>query len=324
MEEKPNQIIKIPIQNFNVNNFASNSKEFLNLDTLAFRDGSMLSIPVSVIKGSNGPVVCMIAGQHGIELTGIYSVQKLAMDIDPNEVNGTLIIIPIGNPPAVIVQSRNSPIDSLNMNRQFPGNPNGQPTSVLAYKLFKHILVKSNILFDIHSGGVGEYLCHGRVIYKELLDLAKNLNFGIYHIIPKKRGTLLYTATINNIQAISIEAGEGRRVSLKQSELLIEGIKNFLRSQRILNGKAEINKEQTVFRDYTVVRAQESGFLDLKVSLGQEIKEGDVLANIFKVHPPKFSQVFSPVTGKILYRRTDSLLNEGDTIVRMYSQRSKA
>ena len=95
-------------------------------------------IPLTLVNGSRpGPRVVITAGVHGGEFTPIDAAVRLADRLDPDEVHGQVIICPVANPPAVYQGRLNiSPVDGVNLNRVFPGDPAGGPTERLAAWLF--------------------------------------------------------------------------------------------------------------------------------------------------------------------------------------------
>ena len=112
-----------------------------------------LQIPVTVIRNGDGPTLTMIAGSHGDEYEGPITLMRIAAELDAARINGRLILIPCLNLPAVEAATRLSPIDQLNMNRVFPGNPSGSITQKIADYISRHIISESDIVLDLHSGG---------------------------------------------------------------------------------------------------------------------------------------------------------------------------
>jgi len=112
-----------------------------------------LPLPVVSIKHGSGPTVLLMAGNHGDEYEGQVALCTLARSIAPECVTGQLIILPMANAPAARAGLRTSPLDGGNLNRSFPGDPNGSPTAVIAHYIEHELLRRSDFLLDIHSGG---------------------------------------------------------------------------------------------------------------------------------------------------------------------------
>src|SRR3954464_2918390 len=94
-----------------------------------------------------------MAGNHGDEYEGQVALGRLIRDLDPGAVRGRVIILPSANFPAAMAGSRTSPLDEGNLNRSFPGDPNGGPTAQIAYYIESELLPRCDFVLDIHSGG---------------------------------------------------------------------------------------------------------------------------------------------------------------------------
>jgi len=119
-------------------------------------DGSAwgcIMIPVSVIKNGDGPTALLTGGNHGDEYEGITSLLKLANTLQPESIQGRVIIVPAMNYPAVQNGTRTSPIDKGNMNRSFPGRPDGSMTERVADYFQRYLVPICDYALDLHSGG---------------------------------------------------------------------------------------------------------------------------------------------------------------------------
>lgn len=110
-------------------------------------------IPIAVIKNGSGPTALLVGGNHGGEYEGPVSLLKLSRELQAEEVQGRIIILPALNLPAVLAGERVSPIDGRDMNRSFPGIPNGTLTQVIAHYVHEVILPLCDVVLDLHAGG---------------------------------------------------------------------------------------------------------------------------------------------------------------------------
>ncbi len=110
-------------------------------------------VPIACIVGKPGPTALLVAGIHGDEFEGPVALSRLIEGITPDQITGRLIILPSFNCPAVIASQRVSPLDGRNMNRVFPGDPDGGPTDMLADFLMSVLLPEADFVIDLHSGG---------------------------------------------------------------------------------------------------------------------------------------------------------------------------
>ena len=110
-------------------------------------------IPITVVKNGHGPTALLFGGNHGDEYEGPVALLKLARALQPEQVQGRVIIVPMLNRPALEAGTRLSPIDGKNMNRAFPGERNGSITSVIAHYVTHALFPLADLVVDIHSGG---------------------------------------------------------------------------------------------------------------------------------------------------------------------------
>ncbi len=110
-------------------------------------------IPLAVISNGRGPTVILEAGNHGDEYEGPITLGELLRELDPGEVSGRIIFLPAVNTPAVDAGRRTSPVDGLNLNRTFPGNPAGTITEQISAYVSNVIMPLGDAFVDLHSGG---------------------------------------------------------------------------------------------------------------------------------------------------------------------------
>src|ERR1700759_1069709 len=110
-------------------------------------------IPITVIRRGDGPTALLTGGNHGDEYEGPIALSKLASTLKSGEVSGRVIIVPFMNYPAFKAASRTSPVDAGNLNRSFPGKPDGSVTEKIADYFQRHLLPLADYVLDIHAGG---------------------------------------------------------------------------------------------------------------------------------------------------------------------------
>ncbi len=110
-------------------------------------------IPIAVIKHGSGPTVILQGGNHGDEYEGPIALGEMIRELDPGSVSGRIIFLPALNLPAVLAGRRTSPVDGLNLNRTFPGDPIGTITQQISAYVSDVILPLGDAYVDLHSGG---------------------------------------------------------------------------------------------------------------------------------------------------------------------------
>jgi predicted deacylase len=308
----------------------------------AFRKDTMFTItsdtketylPVTVIKGKEkGPVFSIVAGIHGYEYPPIIAIQELLNEIKPENVKGTLIIIPIANVEAF--QKRTpfiNPLDEKNLNNAFPGSPNGTPTDQIANIITKEIISNSNIFLDIHGGDANEdllpFVCYyDRKDRPENTKLAHDLSIQsqIDHIVSypynlTSSETAKYAfkqATQQGITALSIEAGKLGTVQKENVEMIKTAVYNMLESSgNYIRSKSKIKKSKAIFfnqQDY--IKVPENGIFYSGLKSGDKVKKNQVLGYITDEFGKKKQDIISKTDGIILYKIGTPPVNKDETL----------
>jgi predicted deacylase len=112
-----------------------------------------IPIPIVVLKNGDGPTALFLSGNHGDEYEGQVALCNLAKSLDPARIRGRVILLPAANFPAAMAGRRTSPIDEGNLNRSFPGDPDGTVTQQIAYYIEHELVPLADLVCDLHSGG---------------------------------------------------------------------------------------------------------------------------------------------------------------------------
>ena len=118
-------------------------------------NGHDVELVVHVIRGAkDGPKLAMFGGVHGDEPLGTEAVRRSLEQIDPEQLTGTIVAVPVANPYAFEAGKRVTPLDGLNLNRIIPGDSGGSLTEQLAAKLAGILDDGVTHFIDYHSGGI--------------------------------------------------------------------------------------------------------------------------------------------------------------------------
>jgi predicted deacylase len=126
-------------------------------------DGRSREIPLLVCHGAKGgPVLWINGATHGDEPEGAFSIFRLFEGLDASDVSGTVVGVPALNVPAFEAGKRGDPLDtfSYDMNRLYPGSPDGYPTERAAWAHWEAMRDACDLQIAIHSGGEHSYLAH--------------------------------------------------------------------------------------------------------------------------------------------------------------------
>lgn len=198
----------------------------------------VIPIPIAVISNGRGPTVLLEGGNHGDEYEGPIALGEIIRDLDPGLVSGRLIIIPAINLPAVKAGLRTSPIDKLNFNRTFPGDPNGAPTQQISAYVNDVLFPLADAFLDLHSGGSSLAMIPSAIIEPvddprhQERNIAAVRAFGAPMIVAiDNRGdtrTATSAAARAGLTVVGTEMAGGGTVSIDALTLCRRGVRNVL------------------------------------------------------------------------------------------------
>jgi len=281
------------------------------------RDGSPLTMPAMVLSdGGDRPRMVLLAGQHGNEWNGPWVLHKLANGLDPIEIRGTLVILPVTNPLAFNEASRVSAADGIDLNRTYGGGNPRKPTEHLGQVLWSSVFSHTDYLVDLHSGGPGEYLPFAAAPNGVDIEMAQSLNLPFIHLPGTiKAGHLVHACQQSGVHAVLVEFGGGRSLDMQYHQQVVDGLKNLMRSVGMLDSEPLPGTEPYIFRHKDIVSSPCPGFFDLAVELGQRVREGDRLGFVTPILSGSAVEVKSPRDGIAIYVRRELSVGEYDSLV---------
>ena len=266
-------------------------------------EGVPVSTPVLVANGSApGPTVCLTAAVHGDELNGIEMVRRVFHDIDPKKLSGALIGVPIVNVQGFRRGSRYLP-DRRDLNRYFPGNPNGSAAARIAHSLFNEVIFNCDALIDLHTGSFERAnLPQIRADLRNPDVVTLTHGFGAMVVLHSKptMGTLRYAATIAGIPAVTVEAGGPSQLELAEVKHGVKGVETLLNTLGMTRRTRLWGDPEPVYYRSSWVRADNGGILLSDVSLGSTVRKGDLLGSITDPMSNARTELRSPYAGRII------------------------
>lgn len=282
--------------------------------------GDASSSPVLVAHGrSDGPVLCLSAAVHGDELNGIEIVRRVMHDLDPRDLAGTVIGVPIVNVYGFQRASRYLP-DRRDLNRYFPGSPTGSSASRIAHAFFEDVILRCDMLVDIHTGSF-----HRTNLTQLRADITRDdvrelcAGFGSMPVLHNvgSPGTLRRAATDAGIPAVTIEAGEPMRLEAKVVNHGVAGIDDLLAHTKMVRTMRLFGSPQPLFYRSTWVRSDSGGILFSVVSLGDDVDKDDELGIVTDPISNRQSFIRSPYAGTVLGMAVNQFVMPGFAVFRV-------
>ncbi len=203
-------------------------------------------IPIGVIAGGDGPTVIIEGGNHGDEYEGPIVIAELIRELEPKDIRGRLILMPSVNAPAAMAGQRTSPVDGLNFNRTFPGDPRGTITQQISAFMADEILPRGDAFLDLHSGGSSLNIIPSAILEPtddpelERKCIAATRAFDAPAIVVIGNLGDTRTATAAAIEAglitIGTEMAGGGTVSIDALAICRRGVRNVLAHLGVLPG----------------------------------------------------------------------------------------
>ncbi len=253
-----------------------------------------VEIPIVVVKNGTGPTVLFTGGVHGDEYEGLISVSQLARTLDPATIQGRVIMMPAVNVPAVLNDTRLSPVDNRDLNRCFPGNPRGTFSEMLAHFVDTVILPHVDISVDVHTAGHSgdtalstnmHYLPDPEMRQKTMAAAAA---FGApYNVVfwgVDEGATLTSSVERRGILSLGTELGGWGRVNIEGVRIGHRGLSNTLKHFGLIEGKPETGQRDgspgtrhMMVRDQACYAfAPAEGVFEPRHMVGDSVEEGEL------------------------------------------------
>jgi N2-acetyl-L-2,4-diaminobutanoate deacetylase len=294
-------------------------------------------LPLTVINGKRGSnvngVICF-GGTHGNEYEGQVAVKRLCTDLDPEQMTGRVVLIPQLSESACIANSRTSPLDGVNMNRAFPGNPRGTISSRIAHFVKTRIFPLGRVVLDLHAGGMEGAFPHCTSFHPipdpvqraEIATVSKlfDTGFALIYSSDMASGLLTDEAEAEGKVTLGGEFGAGASTDLLGVRHAYEGTKNVLRHYGLLDGKIvkvrpEGSSPTRLIRADKLdayVPAPRSGVWEPVVQPGQAVDRGRLLGRLhdFSDHSSPAMDIVAPRAGYVAMLHLGARPLKGQTL----------
>ncbi|ADJ27128.1 succinylglutamate desuccinylase/aspartoacylase family protein [Nitrosococcus watsonii] len=266
-------------------------------------EGIPVSAPILVVNGRHpGPTLCLTAAVHGDEINGIAMVHRTFSALKSSQLNGAVIGVPIVNMHGYRRSSRYLP-DRRDLNRYFPGSPEGSSAARIAHSFFQQVITHCDALVDLHTGSFHRTnLPQVRADLNHPATLELAYSFGGVAVVHSEgiTGTLRRAAMDRGIPSITLEAGEPKRLQLQKVHQGLKGIRNLMRKLAMVDEGEARSIPEAVFHQTQWIRTHQAGILLSEVSLGDPIKAGQQLGIITNPITNQQTPIISPYDGQLL------------------------
>lgn len=292
-------------------------RQHLEIPLARLPSETWLSLPAEVVNGAHaGPRLWLSAAIHGDELNGVEIIRQVLDLLQPEQLHGVVVAVPIVNVFGFVNQSRYLP-DRRDLNRCFPGNLSGSLASRVARIFMTEVVQKCTHGVDLHTGSnhrTNLPQIRGNLKHAETVRCAQAFAAPITLHAEMRDGSLRQAATRLGVPVLVYEAGEPLRFEETAIRVGVDGILRLMNSLEMLHEHepAPQPAETTLVSKTTWVRARRGGILRLQAKLGDRVAKKQVLGQIADAFGRDAFKVRAPESGIIIGHTNNPLVNQGD------------
>jgi predicted deacylase len=288
------------------------------------------NIPVAVVHGARpGPVLALVAGAHGTEYASIVALVKTIPLLDPTQISGTVIIVPLVNLASFEQKVAHlNPVDGKSMNRFYPGNRDGTQTERASYAMTKQVVEQCDHLIDLHGGDLDESLrpySYWTVTGNPAQDQTSRemaLAFGLDTIIvsadrpkdPAQSRYLENTASTRGKPSLTAEAGHAGTVETDDVNALVNGCLNVMRYLRMIPGVPAFVENPVWVERIAGITSDQTGMFFPRAKRGTYVEKGMLVGYVTDYLGKTILEARAPEAGIVLYIRAVPSMTKGETI----------
>ena len=295
----------------------------------SYADGTPLQSAVHVLVGAEaGPVLYVQAAIHGDEVNGVEALRRVVTSIDPGQMRGTLIVVPVANTAGFVHHQRRNPLDEEDMNRVWPGKVSGQASPHIAYDLYHQAIHYADYVIDLHTANSNTAL---HVVYGRGDEASRNMAeaFGLPILLEEEvtedlkqsrfTGKLRNFLTSQGIAAITPELGGNNCFEEEHIRLGAQGVINVMRYLAMLEGGMELPDSPPIIlfgSHLDRVWATQGGIWVAHVKAGDQVSENQPIGQIYSIRTFEVVEYLkAPYDGYVLGTSDVPIVNMGDALV---------
>jgi len=291
-------------------------------------DGPDTQIPVTLIRGRKpGPVLALMAGIHGCEYVSILALQRVNQKLEPEELSGSVILVLVAHMQSFLRRTAYyNPVDWNNLNRMFPGDPNGSMSQRIAYQITTQVIDQCDVLIDNHGGDENEDLAPfifcseigDPEVDNKMLSMAEIYGIKIIHSTKISRDSpSLYasnTAAVRGKPAITPESGRMGTTPEEDIDRIVSGSYNVMKYLKMITGKPENQVKPLWIKEYITLRSEHTGIYYAKVQSEERVVKGQLLGIVTDFFGNTIQEARAPFDGMMMYVVGTPPISKGEAL----------
>jgi len=311
------------------------SRNRLKLSLPGFEGSLRVEIPFFVLVGKKRESRTLImAGVHGDEYEGVAVLHDLASEINPRNLEGTLTLLPVANPQALLAGTRRNPVDLGDLNRSFPGCPNGTLCERLAWTLFHELVLGNDHVMSIHGWSresvvvpYVEYPAGNSVVCRRSYAAARALGLKFLHPYRWPKGVLGQATLPRGIATIEPEVGGMGTLSAEGQSVCRDMVFRLLQHLKMIDlgdalGSPPCTGPRTI--DHVDLFASHAGLFRSRVSLEQVVETGEIVGTVHGLGGECLEELRAPRSGLVGVLRTFCSVHPGERLVQLFWETGRA
>lgn len=286
--------------------------------------GQPYRLPMWLINGTaDGPALVVTAGVHAAEYASIAAALDLGRFLEPTNLRGRVIVVPIVDMPAFTARSIYiCPLDGKNPNRVFPGNADGTASEQIADWVFRNVIKQADYYVDLHGGDLIEALVPFTIFFRTgnkrvddtSLEIAKV--FGIHFLMCSETpGSTFCAASRAGIPSILTESGGQGIWTPQQVADHTHGLNRLMQHLGMIPGGAPQPVPFTLLDRFLWLRSDHSGFWYPAISVSEKVKAGQTLGCVRDCQGHVLQTAVSPADGVVLFIVSSLAINQTDPLL---------
>jgi uncharacterized protein len=290
---------------------------------------SSINLPVTIIQGrKSGPKLAVLAGEHGCEYCGIFAAVRIIKDVQPETINGTLIVIPLANPPAFEERALFvNPIDAVNIYASYPGSKEGTISYIMASRIFSELTSNADYIIHLHGADYNEslvpfnYYAHTGNANVDTMSQKLASCFPVDYVLEAEKpadvttgspkgtsyaatatGTLYGEASAKGIPSTMCESGREGKIEKNFVDIHYNGIINAMKLLGIMAGEPVLRKDQKKLTSPVLVSNHKAGIFNGLVEIGNKVTKDQKIGEILNFKGETIEVITSPIDGMIVDR----------------------
>ena len=290
-------------------------------------ESASVDVGVNVLSGDEpGPTLLCIAGIHGDETNGVHALMKLWAELEPDDVHGRLVIVPVANPCAFRARQRRTPVDDEDLNRAFPGDTHGSSTQRLAAALTRSLVSPAvDFAFSLHSWyEFGMVMPYVEISGPDMLtgrqssQAASACGFDIIRADGWQKGVFSQTVSEAGIPAMEAEIGGLGVTQEVYAGLYVDRTRRLMQFLGMLKAQVQGVPRVPRFVRHTDIHSPAAGVLDVRVSLGETVEEGGSMATLVGLDGRINHEIFCPTHATVAALRMTASVETGEHLFRLF------